>query len=719
MSPSLRRIRALLPLAFVAFGPLALGAQAPAGRPLAIEDYYRVKTVGAPDLSPDGKWVAFTVGTRVEATNGNTSEVWLVASDASAAARRISSEGADATGPTWLDDGRLRFASAGRAVVFDPATSAISELNTNTPAAAGRGGRGGRGGAGGGGGGRAMQSPDGKWTAIIRDLAIPKREAVYESEFAKRHAERFKGVTFDWMDFQRDGQAFPLPNSADPEVNPPQEIFVAPTGGAERQLTRLGLRPAGANWNRGSTMLVFTADSVYRDELLYGRSDIWTVSTDGALKKLTSNIDYSYANATFSPDGNWILAVRSTPTDAVLRKKMDNGGPTDIVLLPAAGGREINLTENWDYLPSGPFWYQDGKHIYFTGGIGGTTHLFRVSAPGAVVEQVTKGERRISAINYNRDFTRMAYQVGTFEAPSEIWISNIDGSGEKQLTRVHEPFTREIALSKHERVNFKSQDGTPVEAFLIYPYGYRPGASGSTRYPLIVSNHGGPHSANGYGFDFKDQYFAANGYFVLEVNFRSSTGYGEKFLWGTWGAWGTKDGQDVIAGMDYVIGRHPIDRAKVASIGHSYGGFMTNWLITQYPDRFAAAASGAGIANWTSDYANSDIPRTKETEFWGPPWDPKGRETLIKQSPITYANRIKTPTLFINGEIDKRVPYSENEQMYVAVKKQGVPAKMIQYAGMPHGISGSWNNVHRMLNERAWFDRYLKGGAVTQAGIRP
>jgi dipeptidyl aminopeptidase/acylaminoacyl peptidase len=157
----------------------------------------------------------------------------------------------------------------------------------------------------------------------------------------------------------------------------------------------------------------------------------------------------------------------------------------------------------------------------------------------------------------------------------------------------------------------------------------------------------------------------------------------------------------------------------VAAIGHSYGGFMTNWLITQYPDRFAAAASGAGIANWTSDYANSDIPRTKETEFWGAPSDPKARETMIRQSPITYANRVRTPTLFINGEIDKRVPFSENEQLYVAIKKQGVPAKMIQYAGQPHGIAGSWNNIHRMLNERAWFDKYVKGSSVTQAGKVP
>src|SRR6185295_560925 len=246
----------------------------------------------------------------------------------------------------------------GSAMVYDPQTAAVTPATGGAPAATGRGGRG-----GGGAGTRGMASPDGKWTAFVRDIAPPKREKVYESEFAKRHEERFKGVTFDWMDFQRDGAQFPLPNTADPDISPPQEIFIAPAGGTERQVTRLGLRPAGANWNRASTMLVFTADSIYRDELLYGRSDIWTVSTDGALKKLTSNTDYSYSNATFSPDGNYIFAVRSTPTDAVIRKKMDNGGPVDIVLLPANGGREISLTDGWDYLPQGPWWYPDSKHI--------------------------------------------------------------------------------------------------------------------------------------------------------------------------------------------------------------------------------------------------------------------------------------------------------------------------------------------------------------------
>ena len=703
IAPSPARLgRLLLPLALLV--PAMVVAQ---GRPLAIEDYYRIKTVSAPELSPTGLWVAFTVSTRVEETNGNQSEVWIVAADGSAPARRVSDVGANATGPEWIDDSKLRFSSAGRSLVLDAATAAVGPA----PEAAGGRGAGGRG--GGRGGGAPQPSPDGRWTASVRNLPPPRTPAPVISDFERRHQERFKGVQFDWLDFQRDGQAFPVPNSRDPQVSPPQEIFVAGTTGGEteRQLTRLAFRPSGLQWHPSGDRLLFTADSLYREERRYGRNDIWTVTLDGGVRRLTPTDDYTRSGARYSPDGRWILYTRSHATDAVIAKRMNHGGPTDLVVMPTAGGRETVLTSAWDYLPSGAQWSPDGRFIYFTGGIGGTTHLFRVSPTGGPVEQITTGERRVGGISFDRSYSRMAFTVGRFEAPSEIHVANIDGTNERQLTRIHEPFTSEVALSRAERLQFRSKDGTPVEGWLLHPHGYRPGGG---PYPLIVSNHGGPHSAVGYGFDFKEQYFAANGYFVLEVNFRSSTGYGEKFLWGTWGAWGTKDGQDVMAGIDHSIARYPIDAKRVATIGHSYGGFMSNWLITQYPDRFAAACVGAGISNWISDYGTADIARTKETEFFGTPWNDEAREIMIRQSPLTFAHRARAATLFIHGEVDQRVPYEEAEQMYVALKKNGVPAKIIQYEGQSHGISGSWNAVHRMLNERQWLDRYLARPRVMQ-----
>jgi dipeptidyl aminopeptidase/acylaminoacyl peptidase len=384
--------------------------------------------------------------------------------------------------------------------------------------------------------------------------------------------------------------------------------------------------------------------------------------------------------------------------------------------------QEINLTAKWDLEPGDSRWSPDGRHLYFTAPSGGETHLFRVGVPGAAsstsdsgrVQQITSGPRRIGSLTYNRDFTRIAYTVSVHDSPGDVYVANIDGSGERRLSDAHRDFLAEVAIGPTEHVRWKSRDGTPIEGWLTLPYGYdrarqSAGAAAPRLYPLIVVSHGGPHAATGYSFDFKKQFFAANGYFVLDTNFRGSTGYGDAFKWATWGAWGDKDGQDVMSGIDAVIKTYPIDPARVGHTGHSYGGFMTNWLITQYPDRFAAAVSGAGISNWISDYGTADIYRTKETEFFGPPWDAEARARMIRQSPITYAGRVMTPTLFVHGEVDQRVPYEEAEQMYFALKRRGVAAKMIRYAGMPHGISGHWNNVHRMLNELRWWNTYLKG----------
>ena len=223
---------------------------------------------------------------------------------------------------------------------------------------------------------------------------------------------------------------------------------------------------------------------------------------------------------------------------------------------------------------------------------------------------------------------------------------------------------------------------------------------------MILAMHGGPHGAYGNSFAFQFQLWAANGYAVLYTNPRGSTGYGEKFLWGTWGGWGNRDFEDVMAVVDEAIRRHPIDERRLGATGYSYGGFLTNWVITHTP-RFAAAVVGAGISNWISDYGTADIPRTKESEFNGTPWEPASLELLLKQSPVIHAGNVKTPTLFIHGEADLRVPIEQAEQMYVALKKRRVPAQFIRYPDMYHGGWTPWNTVHRYHHELLWWASYL------------
>ena len=659
---SVRTRVGLFTLSLALASTVPLPAQNAAPRPLTIEDYYRVQSVGAVRMAPDGRTVTFTVATRVELGNTTRVETFTVPVDGSKPPAKV-----------------------------------------EAPPGAGNAGRGGRGGRGGAPG---VASPDGTASLVMRDL--PRRAAPEASltDFEKRHMDRFKGAIFDWKDFQRDGQPFPAPNV---RARPGQQLVLqADAGGEARPLTTDDLRPAGVTWHPDGKLIAFVADPDWRDELKYESPDLYTVTPDGTLTRVTDD-DFVYSGPAFAPDGRYLAYIRTFGTDMVIDQKLNHGGPRDLFVRPVtsgAVGAPINLTANWDLEPGAARFSPDGAFMCFSAGTGGETHLFKVSVPGGEVTQVTRGPRRLAGFSYNAAMTKMAYTATTHDSPGEVYVANIDGSGERQLTHIGAPVLDGIAFGKTERLEWASKDGTRIEGWLTHPApGTEPAQDGKA--PLIVFSHGGPHSATGYNFNFKKQFFAAQGYFILDTNFRSSTGYGEAFKWATWGAWGDKDGEDVMAGIDHVLARYPIDANNVGHTGHSYGGFMTNWLITQYPDRFAAAITGAGITNWISDYGTADIYRTKETEFFGPPWDPAARERMIRQSPLTYADRVRTPTLFVHGEVDQRVPYEEGEQMYFALKRRGVPAKMIQYAGQPHGISGHWNNVHRMLSELEWWKMYL------------
>ena len=668
----------------------------PESRALRLEDYYAIRDVGGVELRPDGRWVAYSISTPVEETNDSRTETWIVRADGSGGARHITHAGADVEDAEWTDAGLLRYESAdGRAWTLD----LDSPLTRPMPAPSLPDGE---------------PSPDGRWLAVLEDVPL-QREAPERSDFERRHEERFRGVQFDWLGFQRDGAPFPAP---DPTARPAQEIALRTAAGdgdigdngdnghagGDRRLTDLGLRPSSLVWHPDGTTLAFTADDDWRDELRYGSPDIYTVTVDGVVTQLTDDL-YSDGDLAYSPDGRHLAFTRSFSTDMILAQRLDHGGPEDLYVWPSGAAEPVNLTAEFDLDIGQPRWSPDSRWIYFTTGIGGATHLFRVSPEGGAVEQVTTGERRLGGLRIDEGFTTIAYTVGTFEAPDDVWAADIDGSNERRLTDVHAELTDQITFSRAERLLYRSYDGTPIEGWLLYPYAYDPAAG---PYPLIVHSHGGPHSASGYGFSFKHQLFAANGYFVLQTNFRSSTGYGHDFKWATWGAWGDRDGEDVMAGIDYAIANFAIDPDRVASIGHSYGGFMTNWLIARYPDRFVAAASGAGISNWVSDYGTADIARTKETEFFGTPWMPEALARMDRQSPLMYAGDVRAATLFVHGEVDQRVPYSEGEQMYIALKKNGVPAKMIQYADQAHGIRGHWNAVHRAMHELRWFDAYMK-----------
>jgi dipeptidyl aminopeptidase/acylaminoacyl peptidase len=680
--------RALLSLVLLLVWGVPAAAQTPK-RPLTLAAYYQVKSVGSPRISPDGRWVTYTVSTPVEATNTSTTETWLVKADGSAQPILIRHYGQNVTNPRWRDDGRLLATHLDADWAFDPAQPTAPPTRAATPS------------------GNGVLSLGGRWLARTQPLPRQAPPAPSMDEFEKRHEERFKGDQIDWYPFLQDGEEFPSP---DGRARPLTEIFLQPGdgSGSARQLTRLGLRPENLQWRPDGGAILFTADEADLDEMAFGRSDLFLVTTDGQVTRLTDDA-FEYSRASFSPDGRWITYTRSLGHDTIVTPpRLPDGGPRDFFVRPASGGEPVNLTADWDLDAGSPQWSPDSRYLYFTAGIGGANHLFRVPAAGGPVEQVTTGERRLNGITFDKAFRRITYTVGEFDRPSDVWTADIDGRNERRLTDVHKDFLDafQIATRPPEAIRWNSTDGTPVEGFLLFPHGYDPQRG---PYPLIVMNHGGPHSASGYGFNFKHSYFNANGYFVFLPNFRSSSGYGDAFKWGTWGAWGTNDGEDVVSGIDHLVANYAIDASRVGAMGHSYGGILTNWLITRYPDRFKAAIPGAGESNWTSNYALRDgAGGTKEEEFGGRPWEPEALEIMIRQSPYFHCADTKAATLFVHGDVDYRVPLSGALQLYTCLKKQRVPTKLLIYEGMPHSISGHWNNVHRMMHELRWWETYLK-----------
>jgi dipeptidyl aminopeptidase/acylaminoacyl peptidase len=669
---------------------------------LEVEDYYKIAGADEPALSPDGRYVAFTRRSIDEEGNRRRSELWLAETDGDPKPRRLSMAGLDASSARFSPDGKwLTFRSRRETGAKDP--SPVWFLRTDRF-------------------GEAFQvpgieeaplfSPDGKYVAYTKKTPPPEPRPE-RSAREKKIEERFSGKIYDWLQFRFDGEGY-LRDPRDPRETPPRELYLAKTedldGARSVQRTCFGFDVQQMAWSPDGAKLVVSANSHQREEALYERSDLWLVEAGGTgceAKRLTDD-GFAHDFPTFSPDGRRIAYRREKGLSLLIQEKAKHGAPIDVYVMDLGNGRATNVTDRWDLIPGPPFFSSDGKAIYFEAELEGGSHLFRASpdASGGEVAGVTSGERHLTGFSFSRDFDRMAYAASTVDSPSDVFVARIDGSDEKRLSTFGRDSVEGFDLARVEMIRYPSKDETEIQGFVVLPPGYDPQ---SRRYPLILAIHGGPHGAYSAQFNFQFQLWAAKGYVVLYTNPRGSTGYGEDFLWATWGGgWGNLDSDDVLAGVDYAQSKYAIDGARMAVTGYSYGGFLTNWIVT-HDHRFAAAISGAGISNWVSDYGTADIPRTKESEFYGPPWEDEGGSLLQRQSPINYIGNVRTPTLFVHGETDFRVPIEQAEQMYTAYKKLGVDAKFIRYPDSYHGRWTPWNVVHRYHHELLWWERYLNG----------
>jgi dipeptidyl aminopeptidase/acylaminoacyl peptidase len=289
----------------------------------------------------------------------------------------------------------------------------------------------------------------------------------------------------------------------------------------------------------------------------------------------------------------------------------------------------------------------------------------------------------------------------------EVWFGNIvnyHGSSRlvARLTEHNSSLLRGANLSDPLAFYVRSFDNAEIQGWLMKPVGWEAGK----KYPLILSVHGGPHGSYGYGFNAAFQAYAARGYAVLFINPRGSSGYGQRFSDGTLREWGGGDYKDLMAGVDEALRRYSwIDADKMGVTGGSYGGFMTNWIITQTP-RFRAAVASASVSNLISFYSTSLYQDLIHAEFGGFPWD--DYDLLWRWSPLRYVKNVQTPTLFIHGELDNDVHITQAEEMYTALRQRGVPAVLVRYPREGHGLREPKHRLDALERTLAWFDKYLK-----------
>ena len=272
----------------------------------------------------------------------------------------------------------------------------------------------------------------------------------------------------------------------------------------------------------------------------------------------------------------------------------------------------------------------------------------------------------------------------------------------RRVTFTNDDFLADIDIAEVKNVQFPSRDGTEIEGFVTFPVGFEVGI----RYPTLLRIHGGPVSQYRHSFNFEAQLFAANGYLVVQTNPRGSSGYGQDFSSDLWAEWGVRDYEDVVAGVDYTIEQGWSDPNRLGVGGWSYGGILTDHVITQ-TDRFSGAITGASEFLYIANYGHDHYQLQWEKEL-GLPWEGNNRENWEAISPFNKVDRIKTPTLVMGGEKDWNVPIQNGEQIYQALRRLGVPTELVVYPGQGHGLRPPSYQKDRYERYLAWYNKWVK-----------
>ena len=668
-------------LAFIAAAVPAL-AQSHAQSRLSLEQYLDWADVQTPQLSPDGTQIIYTRRWIDKMNDKWETTLWMMNADGTR--QRVLAQGADVR---WSPDGkRIAYVAKGepsgsqiwvRWMDAEGAASQITHL-TETPAA-------------------LEWSPDGKTIAFTMNVPVKQdwRIAMPAAPKGAKWTEPPKILTR--LDFRSDRIGY-----TDEAY---RHIFViSADGGTPRQVTNGDWNHGGPTFSADGKTIAFSSNRVEDAEHAFRESEIYAANLEtGAIAQLTHHAGPDTGPA-YSPDGKSIAYMSADSTDHSAWSE------AKLTLMNADGSNRRVLAGNLDRPESGILWAPDGSGVYFNVESEGSKNLWFASI-GGQVRQVTSGMHVLTVTDVGRNGVAVGVR-STPTKPNDVVMFTVPKSGATsafaQVTAIDDDVLRGKELATTEEVWYTSKDGLKIQGWIVKPPGFDP----TRKYPLMLEIHGGPQSMYNVAFNFARQDNAANGYVVLYTNPRGSTGYGVKFTNEIKNAYPGKDFDDLMAGVDTVVGRGYIDTKNMFVYGCSGGGVLTAWTVG-HTNRFTAAASLCPVIDWISFVGETDGSgwyRNFEKPFWEDPSE------YLRRSPIMYVGNVKTPTMLMTGVLDLRTPMPQSEEFYRALKLRGVPTALLRFNNEFHGTSSTPSNFLRtQLYLRSWFDRYSSKPAVKAA----